>query len=323
MLKNRKSMMELSNIKFTADEILEIDSAYNFYRNSDLELLAKRYETDILNGKFSIVSLIPTSPDISSFNDIQRVSVNKFIREDKTNNRLFHLEDLKYPPSKVLNKLYYNRASYKNQSIFYGGFGKLQALFENSPNLGDLYTVSTWRQKKNTELCYVSIFHDEKVKSSSTIFEKDWNHYVDQLEKLDEETGKALEKLFALITFFFIRPVDKSKKIEYLFSSYIANKIFETNHSPKIEAILYPSVPMEFIAVNLAIKPEAFDRKFDFVKAEEFIVIDKTQGRRQWGSHKIAEAVNHKNGKLQWENDYIGDSLLRFMKNYNVDLNEK
>ena len=296
-------MLELSNIKFSANEISEIELAYDFYRNADLELLAKRFETDILNDKFSIVSLIPTSPDISSFNDIQRVSINRFVRDDKTNNRLYHLEDLKYPPKKVLDKLYYNRASYKNQSIFYGGFGYLQALFENSPNLGDLYTVSTWKQKENTELCYVSIFHDEKVMSSSTIFENDWNHYIDQLEKLDERTRKALEKLFALITFFFIRPVDKSKKIEYLFSSYIANKIFETDHSPKIEAILYPSVPMEFIATNLAIKPEAFDRKFDFIKAEEFIVTHKTPGQRQWGSHKIARAVIHQDGVLKWENE--------------------
>ncbi len=315
-------MMELSNIKFTDDEISEIEFAYNFYRNADLELLAKSYEADILTDKFSVVSIIPTSPDIRSFKDIQRVSINKFIKENKTNNRLFHLEDLKYPPSKVLNKLYYNRASYKNQSIFYGGFGKLQALFENSPNLGDLYTVSTWGQKDNTKLCYVSIFHNEKVISSSAIFENDWNHYVDQLERQDERTRNALEKLFSLITFFFIRPVDSSKKIEYLFSSYIANKIFKTDHSPKIEAIFYPSVPMEFIAGNLAIKPEAFDRKFDFIKAEEFIVTYKTQGRRQWGSHKIAEAVNHRNGKLQWENDYLSDSLLKFMKIHNVDINK-
>ena len=79
---------------------------------------------------------------------------------------------------------------------------------------------------------------------------------------------------------------------------------------------------MEYIASNLAIKPEAFDEKFVFVKAEEFIVIDKPTSKRQWGSHKIAEAVHHKNGKLQWKNEYISDSLLRFMKNYNVDTNE-
>ncbi len=165
-------------------------------------------------------------------------------------------------------------------------------------------------------------FHDEKVKLSSDIFKNDWNHYIDQLEKLDERTRNALEKLFSLITFFFIRPVDSSKKIEYLFSSHIANKIFESDHSPKIEAILYPSVPMEYIASNLAIKPEAFDEKFDFIKAEEFIVIDKSQGKRQWGYSKIAEAVCIRNGRLQWENGYLTDPLLKFMKAHNVDINK-
>ncbi len=315
-------MTELNNFKLSDKEISEIDIAANLYRNIDLELLAKKYEEDIMTGKFLIVTNIPIFTGNSSFNNLQRISINKSIREDKTNNRLFNIEDIKYPPSKALNKLYYNRASYKSQSIFYGGFGNLQALSETSPSLGDLYTLSTWKQKSKTELCYVPICHDKEIILSSDIFENEWNHYSDLLEKLDGETRNALDKLFSLVTFFFIRPVDPSKKIEYLFSSQIANRIFEMNHSPKIEAILYPSVPMEYIAANLAIKPEAFDEKFEFVKAEEFIVIDKPVGKRQWCYEKITEAVQYENGKLQWENKYISDSLRTFMKTHNVDINE-
>ena len=295
-------MIDLSTIKLSEEDIKEIELAYQLYRNIDLESFAKIHEDSLINNKTILFSTIFISPGLSSFHDIKRVSINKTIRNDKTNNRLFKVEDLKYPPSNVAEKLYYNRASYKKQSIFYGGFGEFQALFENPPNTGDLFTISTWHQKVNTNLCYASIFHDQDLQYKSNIFQKEWNHYINQLEKLDKRTSQALDKLFSLITFFFIRPINPSKKIEYIFSANIANKIFEMPYSPKIEAILYPSVPLEYISANLAILPKAFDEKFEFVMAEECIVLNKTAGKNQWMSFKIAETETQSDGLLFWRN---------------------
>ena len=313
-------MLDITNTKLSSDIIDQIETADHFYRNTDLELFAKNHEDELLNNKLTLFPLIFISPGINSFNDIKRVSINKTIREDKSNNRLFYLEDLNYPPKKVIDKLYYNRASYKRQAIFYGGFGDFEALFENSPDIGDMYTISTWRQKENTKLCYASIFHDQRVQNYSDIFRREWNAYRDQLDKLDQKTSNAIEKLFALITFFFIRPVEPSKKIEYLLSAHLANKIFNMPYSPGIEAILYPSVPMEYIASNLAILPDAFDNKFEFIKAEEFIVLNKTEGRNQWISSKIAETIGLSGKKLQWKTSYLDDNLIKFMKKWGIDL---
>jgi hypothetical protein len=313
-------MFDISNIKLSEEDIREIELAYQLYRNIDLESFAKKYEDELINNKTTLFSTIFISPGLSSFHDIKRVSINKTIRTDKTNNRLLKIEDLKYPPSNVAEKLYYNRASYKKQSIFYGGFGEFQALFENPPNTGDLFTISTWHQKANTKLCYASIFHDQELQYKTNIFQNDWNHYINQLEKLDQRTSEALDKLFSLITFFFIRPVNPFKKIEYIFSANIANKIFEMPYLPKIEAILYPSVPLEYISSNLAILPKAFDEKFDFVMAEECIVLNKTTGKNQWMSFKIAKTETIIDGVLVWENSYIDHQLLNFMRNHNVDI---
>jgi len=313
-------MIDLNNIKLSDEDIWEIDQADYQYRNIDLESFAKNNEDGLINNKTCLFSTILASTDFDSFNDIKRVSINKTVREDRTNNRLFTINDLKYPPKRVVEKLYYNRASYKKQSMFYGGFGDFQGHFENPPNTGDLFTISTWRQKENTKLHFAIIFHDEKIQECTDMFQNEWDDYLNQLEKLDQKTQNAIRKLFSLITFFFIRPVDPSKTIEYLFSAFIANKIFEMPYLPKIEAILYPSVPMGYISSNIAILPEAFDRKFDFVKAEEFFVLDKAIGKNQWLGDKIAEATKTNNGKLNWETSYLDKNLIERMKFYKVDV---
>ena len=110
------------------------------------------------------------------------------------------------------------------------------------------------------------------------------------------------------------------QKKEFEKAAVEANKIFEMPFSPKIEAILYPSVQMEYISTNLAIKPEAFDEKFDFLKAEEFIVLNKTEGKRQFLSHKIAAATELDQKNLCWNTIYIDDDLQKFMRGYQVDI---
>jgi hypothetical protein len=313
-------MLDLSQIKLTTSDIQEIEFAYNFYRSINLEAFARKNEDELTNNKTCLFSYIIVSDGFNGFNDLKRVSINKTIREDRSNNRLLLISDLKYPPARVIDKLYYNRASYKRQSIFYGGFGKLQTLFENLPNTGDLFTLSTWQQKENTKIHYAEIFHDEIIHKHTDLYQSEWNYYCRQLETLDKKTGEAIKKLLSLITFFFIRPVDPSRKIEYLFSAFLSNKIFEMNLSSKIEAILYPSVPMEYISSNLAVKPEAFDEKFDFVKAEEFIVTCKTGGKRQILYQKTAEIKSIDQDKLIWETSYLDDDLKNFMKANSINI---
>jgi hypothetical protein len=295
-------MTNFQNIKLLQTQIEEIEQADLKYRSTDLEKLAILIESDILNDRLGLFSILPVSPDICKFNNIIRVTINKTVTEDGSNRRLTKIENLRYPPEKIKYKLGYNRANFKNQSIFYGGFGDFQGLFENPPSTGDLFTISTWHQNNNSKLCYVSIFHDRSIQEQTNEFINDWNHYMEQLSFLDSNTRIAIEKLFSLITFFFTRPVDENKKIEYLFSAHIANKIFDLTYIPKIEAILFPSVPMRFISSNIAILPSAFDNKFTFVKADEYIVLQNEKGKNQWINSKLGEATSLDNDNLNWGN---------------------
>ena len=206
-------MLDIKSLDFTDQVIREIDSADKLYRNVDLKELAIKVEEDLISNRTCLFSTIVVSDDFDSFNDLRRVSINRTINEDKSNNRLLSIDDLKYPPTKVIDKIYYNRANYKKQSVFYGGFGKLQALFENMPNTGDLFTLSTWRQKSNTKLHYAEIFHDELVHRHTDYYKSEWDHYSKMLKSLDQRKSSALKKLLSLITYFYIRPVDPSRKI--------------------------------------------------------------------------------------------------------------
>lgn len=293
-------MSDLSTITLTDAQIKEIDYADLLYRRIDLEKFALIHEQDLLNNCINLLSTLIIVPNQSRFHDLKRVSINKKVNADQSNTRLKYVHELKYPPDRVKDKLYYNRASYKRQSIFYGGFGEFQALFENPPEQGDLYTISTWHQKENTELSFASIFQDEIVQQNTDLYKNEWLAYKEQISKLEENTRAALEKLFSLITFFFTRPVDQLKRIEYIYSAHLANKIFNMNCDPKIEAIEYPSVPMRYAAINLAILPSVFDAKFEFSYAKEFILLNDPKGKHQWSSAKTGEANGHFNGELHW-----------------------
>jgi hypothetical protein len=187
-LTNQISMIDFNNLKLTDKDIKEIDLVDYHYRFIDLESFARINEDDLINNRTCLFSTILASSDIDRLNDIKRVSISRKIREDGTDNRLFCVEELKYPPKKVADKLDYNRASYKKQSMFYGGFGQFQALFENPPNIGDLFTISTWHQKEETKLHFAIIFHDDQLQNLTDMFQKEWNNYLNQLSKLDQKT---------------------------------------------------------------------------------------------------------------------------------------
>ncbi len=284
--------------KETLDEIIQIE----FYLKNcqDLTAVANEIESDIINKKYRIFPILPIIAEKGSFNEIYRVSVNKDIRDDKLNKRLDLISQLKYPPPEKEKYLNYNRCSYKGQSIFYGGFGKLFSLIETQPTKDTLITLSKWKIKNGKQLNYIPIFQNEKIHEYSDVCHKQWNEYKNKLDKLNNMQRLAIEKIYSLITYFFTRPV-KSKG-EYLFSAYFSNLYFNQNISEtdSIEAMFYPSVPTKWLAWNLAIKTDVFEEKFDFVKAEEFNVETDKKTAGGWGMEKLAESIEHIDGKLVW-----------------------
>lgn len=287
-----------------------------FRNHSDIESLAKQFENEFITFQSGIFKFLPIISAKSSFQDLYRISINKYIREDKLNERLYNLSELKYPPQEKAKNLNYNRCSFKGQSIFYGGFGQLFALIETKPEKGDLITISKWKINDGEELQYVPIFQNEKIQELTKICSSEWNEYTSYLDKLSSLKRTAIERMYSLITFFFMRPV--YKKIEYLFSAHLANAFFNQTEHEEIEAIFYPSVPTKFMTWNLAIKPDVFDKKFRFVEAKEHLVtVDKDSGGG-WGSYVIAESNNYSDDKLNWIEQISSPELNNLKKEYGI-----
>ncbi len=310
--------MDFSEFEITNAELEEILNATKIFKSLNLTEIAQSHEKQILNNSLRITPILPVITQTSTFNDIYRISVNKNIKDDNQNKRLYKIQDLKYPPLHKAKKLNYNRCNYKGQSIFYGGFGKLFSLVETQPEKGDLITISKWRIKEGAELCYVPIFQDEKINEYTDVFRKEWNCYLNKLSELDSKQRTTIDQIYSLITFFFTRPVEN--KIEYIFSAYFANKFFSISDPYKIEAIFYPSVPNEYISCNLAILPEIFDSKFIFLEAWEQVVVTDRNKAGGWISHQIAVVKNVKENGLIWENRVSNKKLNELKQTYNFEL---
>jgi len=298
MQKKITQTMDFADLKISAAELNDILITNHYFRNCDLKAVAENIENDLLNKKYAIFTILPVIDLKDSFKTVYRVSMNKYVREDKKNERLDSINDLKYPPIDKAKNLGYNRCSFKGQSMFYGGFGNLFSIVESKPEKGDLITISKWDMKPNFDLHYVPIFQDNSLNRYSDVFSDEWEQYQEKLSTLTEVQRQAIENIYSLITFFFTRPV--YNKIEYLFSSYFSNRIFDMNK--EIEAILYPSVPNQYMAFNLAIKPKVFDDKFDFLEAEEHLILTDRNSSGGWLSHLVAISSGVSNGQLIWIN---------------------
>lgn len=311
--------MLLHDLKISDAELNEIVLANRIFRSLDLTLIAKKFESQILKNEYRILPILPINGRIGAFNDIYRISINRYIREDRKNGRLHYIQNLKYPPQIKSHELYYNRCNYKGQSIFYGGFGTLYSMVETRPQRGDLITVSQWKLNIEEKLCYVPIFQDKGILKYTNLFNEQWLEYEKVLNKLDNKTKYGIEQIYSLITFFFNRKV--KDKIEYIFSAYFAEHFFNIPYIHKIEAILYPSVPNQYMSCNLAILPDVFDQKVKFIKAEEQIVIVDPSLSGGWGSEQIAVVTDVVNDKLIWEDRMYSKTLDNYTAQFNLTFN--
>lgn len=282
--------------------------------------LPRIVESALINNFESEISFFPTLAFSTHFDgEFQRIVINKTVNETKKNERLFDYSQLKYPPSKIEHKLDYNRASLKGQSVFYGGAGNLAAMLETRPQLGDLYTVSKWRQKKDTTLNHFPVFYHEAIYERPG-FEEDWEQHKQLLKTLDNDVREVVSEFLNFMTEVFIKQVDKENKFGYIFSALFAN-YFLTRAEPQVHCINYPSVASEYAASNIACLPKTLDDFFECVEINECLCTHHN-GSRQWLSRRIAEAVNINPaafGEIEW-NLNISEQEYRVVKEqYNLD----
>jgi len=313
---------DLKKLKLTLQQrdyyLLKIKLA----RNLSQQKITEKLEKYIIKHFEELVGFFPSMAIPMTFGDcFQRLVINKDNREDKRNKRLFDYSQIKYPPKDKEKFLNYNRASLKEQAVFYGGFGELAIALEAVPKLGNLITTSKWKQKIDMPLRYLPIFYKQEVAQTSE-FEKDWNKFIDLINNLDSNLSLVLIELLDFMTEVFTKPVNKGNKNEYLFSALFSNYYLTNPHS-NVQCLYYPSVPCNFASSNIACLPQVLDSYFECMEVIEVVIIQAPDNYlKGWLSIKTGKAVevNAKAiGEISWVDTKSKEEMLELKNLYEID----
>lgn len=252
------------------------------------------------------------------FDEITRITINKNILG--SNKRIREIAHLKYPPASLVKN--YGRCNLPGQSILYGSFMSNTAMDELRPKEGDLYTISTWKNLKQTPLSFSPIFRNQPVKENTinprTIeinneYEKATHHFPRRLKI-------ATDHLTQFVADAFSKIITPGNNLDYIFSAYFSNKIFNDINNGILDAIYYPSVKQRLSFENLAIKPQVFDKIYTLVKVKELIVqmapSYKANGYMSLGISECNK-FDYDAGKILWDDsshtltNELFDSLLK------------
>lgn len=310
---------DLKDLKLTQPQKEFILSRIKAARQLSQKSLPRFSESVLIKNFESEIAFFPIIAFPTNFEgEFQRVVINRTVREDKKNERLTDYSQVKYPPPKIEYKLDYNRASLKGQSVFYGGTGNLSAILETRPALGDLYTVSKWKQKKNTQINHFPIFYHEAI-YERTEFKADWENHKYLLTTLNNSAREVVSEFLNFMTEVFIKEVAKDDKFGYIFSSLFSN-FYLSKAQPKVHCIYYPSVASNYVASNIACLPETLDEFFECVEINECLCIHHN-GSKQWGARRLAEGVNINPlavGKIEWKLHIPQDEYKAIKDEYNL-----
>ncbi len=240
------------------------------------------------------------------FYELKRITINKNVIG--SNKRIYEIKYLKYPPAEKVTK--YGRCNLPGQSIFYGSFLSMTALNEMRPNKGDLITESTWRLTGDQPIIYCPIFKNQPVEKdviNPSTFEIN-QIYERKVKDYPEKARNQIDYLLQFVTDAFTKYIHPSNHLNYIFSAYFSNKIFNNFENGKIEAIYYPSVKEKLSFENIALKAEVFDKRYELIKVKDSIVdMDPRSGSKGYIMLGLSECTSfdYASGKILWETSDI------------------
>jgi len=257
------------------------------------------------------------------FPEFHRITINKNVVG--SNKRIRDISFLKYPPADKVTR--YGRCNLPKQTVLYGSFIHMTALNELKPVKGDLITHAIWNVKGDQPLKYCPIFKNQppsgdvinpRTLKINDLFEK-------ELAKFPQFTKSQITNLAQFVADAFTKKIT-GNHLDYVFSAYFANKILYDFEGGSIEAIYYPSVQDKLSFENIAIKPEAFDSKYELVEVKDSIVIvDLSNGRGGYMMEGLGESksFDYASGKINWDMNKVGQSKERIFEhklNYGLEL---
>jgi len=314
-------MKELKFTDFDRDKYLKGIKKLRKY-HSVVPFITPEFENYIRSSFMELIGFIPCLKSSTCFSHaFERIVVNR--RVSAGNSRLKSYSQIKYPPDSVLDKITYNRANLPGQSIFYAAYGGLVAALESKPELGDLFTYSLWKQKQDTWITYLPIYHKQEIIDSTSEFYEDWKRYQKTLSSLNKNVAIIVEEIYDFIATVFTAKVNPDNKIEYLFSA-IFSDVFMNSSPHNVDCIYYPSVAGDLVASNIAVKPKVLEELFDIEEINESFCVRSGDGyRKQWFSYRTGKAIEINKGDefIKWQTEDISETwVIDLMKQFKVNL---
>lgn len=234
------------------------------------------------------------------FPELQRVTINKNLFGGK-NERIQQVSFLKYPPPNKVSK--YGRANLIGQSVFYSTSNPITAMKEMKPQVGDLITTSTWKQKDDgyhLQICPVF-----KITSLNGVVHNELSlrftmGYQNALKHHPQEQAKQIDALLQFMADCFAKDVDYGNSYDYALSAYWANKILHEYQGGTTDALVYPSVADRLDFSNVAIKPTVLDQHFELVHVDEGVVVGTPQTGGGFMIEGTGWSKKFDNGNILW-----------------------
>ena len=225
----------------------------------------------------------------------------KLYRGRVCNEKLNNIEDITYPPAKLITK--YQRVNRPGQSVFYCCAGRRVPFFECFVKTGDKFILSQW-------------------KTVSRLLVNNIGYLNDNIMGLQPKSLDELKEANILIRNFideeFTKNVNEGE--EYLYKNTIA--LAEKHFSDDIfNGLLYPSIAIKARSDNLALKPHYVDKNL-MIERVEFIQIVSVKGFEY--KIKVLDLATSfgKDGSIEWKGHpgkwYLkkkGDELILSVEN--------
>jgi hypothetical protein len=204
------------------------------------------------------------------------------------------ISDINYIPDTKLDLITeFGRANKKGESMFYGAFHYPTASFEaiskgiEFNNLGSgMVSVGTWLINEPLKIVQLSISKKywNKLNDITTAFSlvKNSNGKIDQeIEYIKSRVEKEIDyEILELFSDAFANYEIECEQ-DYYLSNYYKDRIFNKLQGFMVpveyDAIIYASVLNSYESDNIVIKPEAVEKKMEFMDAMQVSVIHNEQ----------------------------------------------
>ncbi|WP_281337068.1 hypothetical protein [Flavobacterium eburneipallidum] len=326
-----------------------------------IEQIVKDYKKDLFNSPSEIRKKLDFFRDLSkkglhnfTEKEIEEIKTNfiKFININMTfwvdtyptklfrvtNNKYLYggekvklqiIDDLLGPP---LNESYYGRCNLPNESVFYSALDFKTAIWETKPEVGDLITVSEWQIKDGEKLNTHNIFNPNVFNLSKE--SKDaYKAWIDSKNKRDSTLGEIFEDVMLFFTEEFMKVVDSDKKENYLFSSILSSRFLQAKNDEngfKIEAIVYPSVKMQYGLTNLAISNDLVLKKLNLNSITIYEIMETNYDEKNVHNDDLIKVspliikttdFDIINNKINYDEDAEFRQMIELHQKYREDIN--